>query len=293
MLSLAPFLYRNVFAEDGGPIEQIKSFSTPIFGSTVHHATALLKLGLKDKGSWGIYGNEAGGSGSSKESLAIAQHKAISEALERWAYADAIKSVDRASYGFDHDRSSNGMCAFPGFKWQARRGAYTEALERWALMSWWDGRLKAALVPSPYANVGLVRIEHGQSKGEVVILFYKSTEGHWCYGHASGKTVVSAAEHAASELQRSSYVLKRHFARETPGIPNFLEKRLLHFATEQGHAEFLARLQTPPDKPTPAWRTIFDGEIKGPWSQWATVWRHCVEMPTLDFIDPEKRFFFW
>ena len=56
------------------------------------------------------------------------------------------------------------MAASPGFKWQARGRAYFEALERWALIGWWDGRLKASVTQAPYPNVGLVRIEHGQEK---------------------------------------------------------------------------------------------------------------------------------
>jgi hypothetical protein len=39
--------------------------------------------------------------------------------------------------------------------------------------------------------------------------------------------------------------------------------------------------------------SAFDGEIPGPWSRWATVWRHAVVMPTDEYLNPHSNFFFW
>jgi hypothetical protein len=295
MLSLAPFLYRNVFTQDGGPIERIQSGTIPVFNEPRVQANAYLKPGLiEGKAPQSVYGN-ADGTGASKNAV-VAQHMAISEALERWALYAVNRSDDRSKYGFNHDRSSNGMAAFPGFKWQARRRARLEALERWAMIGWWDGRLKATVsqAPAPYPNVGIVRIEHGQGDGEVVVLFHKSPAGYVAYGHAAGSTVMSATSKAVVELARSEFVLTRHRARGAlVAVTNFFERRCLHFSTPEGHSEFLDRAHTPPDKPAPVWKTIYDGEIVGPWSKWTTVWRHCVEMPTHDFLNRDKNFFFW
>lgn len=293
MLSLAPFLYRNVFAQDGGPIERVQSGTIPVFNEPTVQANAFLKAGLAEgKPARAVYG-DADGTGAAKDPL-VAQHMAISEALERWAFFASNRSGERGKYGFDHDRSSNGMAAFPGFKWQARRRARFEALERWALIGWWDGRLQASVSEAPYPNVGLVRIDHRQGNGEVIILYHKSATGHVAYGHAAGSSVVSATGKAAIELARSELVLTRHRARGAlVAVTNFFERRCLHFSTPEGHSEFLNRVHTPPEKPAPVWNTIFDGEIPGPWSKWATVWRHCVEMPTHDFLNREKNFFFW
>lgn len=293
MLSLAPFLYRNVFAEDGGPIERVQSGESPIFQRPSYQANAFLRPELAEgKPTHAMYGS-ADGTGSA-ENPAVAQHMAISEALERWAFLATHRSGDQKKYGFDHDRSSNGMAAFPGFKSQARKRARHEALERWALIGWWDGRLKASVTQAPYPNVGMVRIDHGQDSGEVIILYHKSATGFVSYGHAGGSTVATAAGRAAVELARAEFVLARHRARGAlVNVTNFFERRCLHFSTPEGHTEFLERAYARPEKPAPRWRTIFDGEITGPWSKWATVWRHCVEMPTHDFLNREQNFFFW
>jgi len=294
VLSLAAIRYRNIFARYGGPIERILTSCSPVFNRPAYQATAYLKPGLiEKKPAWLIYGH-ADGTGASHQSPVIAEHKAISEALERWAYDAAYRSSEREKYGFDRDWSTIGMAAFPGFKWQARRCAYLEALERWALISWWDRRLKSSIVPSPYPNLTVIRIEHSY-QGEVVVMFSKSPGDNICYGHASGENLTSAIDHAANELVRGQLVLDKYRASNPPTTSkmHYFERRLLYFTTREGHAEFLDRVYSPPQKPAVAWRTIFDGEIVGPWSKWTTVWRHCVEMPTLEYLDRDKNFFLW
>ncbi len=294
MLSFAPFFYRNVFAEKGGPIQRTENAGTlEIAGHVETQVNAFLKPELAaGKMSHAVYGS-ADGTGSS-ENPAVAQHKAISEALERWAFLATQRSGEKGKYGFEHDRSSNGMAAFPGLKFQARSAAYYEALERWALIGWWAGHLDATRHRLPgYENMGAVRIDHGRPE-EVVILYRKTESGFVSYGHAAGRTLPSAAAKAAVELARSEFVLARHRAKGVLGtISNFMERRAIHFSDDDGFAEFNDRLDRKADKAPPVWKTIFDGEIPGPWSRWATVWRHCVEMPTHAFLKTEDNFFFW
>jgi len=266
-----------------------------ILGRTETQVNAFLRPELSaGKMAHAVYGN-ADGTGSSKNP-AVARHKAISEALERWAFLAIHRAgpEEKAKYGFDHDRSSNGMAAYPGLKFQARRAARFEALERWALIGWWAGHLPAELGAAPgYPRVGMVRIRHRQP-GEVVVLYHKAASGVVSYGHAAGATLGSAADRAMGELARAEFVLARHRAKGALAtVSNYFERRVVHFSTEAGFAEFNERLRKKPDRPAPAWRTIFDGEIQGPWSRWATIWRHCVEMPTHAFLNREENFFFW
>ncbi len=291
--SLAALRYRNVFAEDGGPIQQVTTSECAILGESQQQANAYLRPELSvGKAPHAIYG-KADGTGSSVSS-AVACHMAISEALERWAFLASYRSPQAARYGFDVDRSSNGMAAFPGlFRAGAARRARLEALERYAVISWWDGRFDAEVGPSPFPHIDLVRIRHNAGAGEVVILVQQTRVGV-CYGHAAGRTVADAANRAVVEFARSEFVLTSHRAKGALVQPaNFLERRALHFSTPTGYAQFLERLGRKPDRPAPRWEPVFDGEIPGPWSQWTTVWRCAVAMPTRAYLEPESDFFFW
>ncbi len=294
MLSFAPFKYRNVWAAKGGPIQRVENVGTlDIAGRPEVQVNAFLRPELSaGKMGHSVYG-DADGSGSAT-SAAVAQHKAISEALERWAFLSVHNSGDAEKYGFTHDRSSNGMAAYPGLKRQAREAARSEAVERWALISWWAGHLEVSTAPLPgYADFGVVRILHGQPR-EVVILYRQTPTGIYAYGHAAAPNLEEAAAKAAVELARSEFVLARYRAKGALGnISNFMERRAVYFSSPEGFEEFSERVKTKPDKPAPLWTTIFDGEVPGPWSKWATVWRHCVEMPTHAFLKKEENFFFW
>lgn len=293
MLSLAPYLYRDVCADQGGPIEGIVSSEFPVFSQRSYQAAAYLKPELtRDKSKIAVYG-PADGTGSA-ESPAIARHMAVSEALERWAHFETHRSGDRARYGFHVDRTSNGMAAFPGFAWQARRRARMEALERFAVVGWWDGQFACTTQRAPYPGVHVVRIQHGQDTGEVVILYHQAPTGFVAYGQAAGSTLASAIGRAAVELVRSEFVIARYRARGgLAPITDHYERRSLYFSTPEGHAEFLQRISEAPSKAPAKWRTLFDGEIRGPWSKWATVWRCCVEMPSYSFLDRTANCFFW
>lgn len=292
-LSLAALRYRDVFADDGGPIERVLTGDFSILGQPHKQANAFLRPELTaGKSTFAIYG-QADGTGSAG-SAAIACHMAISEALERWAFLAVHNRPEGRRYGFDVDRSSNGMAAFPGmFRSQAASRARLEALERFALIAWWDGRLPATRMGSPFPGVDLVRIHHDAGEGEVVILVQRTRAGV-SYGHAAGRTIRAAALRAAVELARSDFVLVAHKARGAlVQAANFFERRALHYSTEEGYAAFEARLLAGPHRPAPRWVTAFDGEIPGPWSRWATVWRHAVVMPTDEYLDPHSNFFFW
>ena len=293
MISLAPYLFRNVFSQQGGPIARVTACEFAVFGRKQYQATAFLAPELANEKPSVVMFGTCDGTGVA-ENPVVARHKAISEALERWAFFEVRRSGNLAPYAFDVDRTSNGMAAFPGFSWQARRRARFEALERFAVVGWWDRQFAHSLCRSPYPNVSAVRIHHGQSFGEVTIVYRRAPAGFTSYGYGAGATLDAAIRSAASELVRAEFVISRHRARGgMVPVTDHMERRCLHYSTQEGHAEFQDRLAADPAKKAATWRTLFDGEIRGRWSQWATVWRHAVDMPSYDFLEREKLFFFW
>jgi hypothetical protein len=96
------------------------------------------------------------------------------------------------------------------------------------------------------------------------------------------------------ELARSEFVIAHHKLNGNDhDVTHFFERRCLHFASPEGHAEFLEKIKRGPTKPATEWTPVFDGEIPGPWSKYTTVWRTAVRMPTADFLDRRLNFFFW
>lgn len=290
--SLAPFRYWNVFADQQGPIDEVWVSDFPILGKKSFQASARLRPDLTEtKMNCAVFGNHDGT--GTNDNPAIAQHMAISEALERWALLSVQRSGEGKNYGFDIDPSSNGMAAFPGFAWQARQKSRLEALERFALTGWWNGNFAATRSELTH-NISLVRIHHRMGYGEVAITYRKSPNGLVSYGHAAAASLKQATTKAIVEMVRSEFVLSRYQAASNlTEITNFFERRTLHFASPEGHAEFLRKVTSKAQKPTPRWKTIFDGEIKGPWSKWTTIWRHAVEMPSYDFLNRNALCFFW
>jgi hypothetical protein len=294
VFSLAAINYRDVFTADGGPIERVSSGSIDVLGRPSHQANAYLAPGLiHGKSPLSVYGN-ADGTGSSG-SAQVARHMAISEALERWAFYSLSNSDEAAKYGFDVDNSTNGMAAFPGlFKAQARKRAHLEALERWALISWWSGHMRASVVGEALLGVTALRLEHSAKFGEVAVLFRRSAAGHVSYGYSAGGSFRTAAARAAVELARNEFVVGYYKLRSVVrDVPNCFERRCLYFAGEEGHAEFLHRVFDRKPHREAAWSVKFDGELPGPWSKYATVWRVVPEMPSREYLDPSSSFFFW
>lgn len=294
MINFAAIRYRDVLAEFGGPIARISATPVSIFGRTAIQANAYLADGLVNRRpKMELYGN-ADGTGTHRTAQ-VARYTAVSEALERWAFHQEHRGPRAKLFGFDVDPSSNGMAAFPGLTGrQARRRARMEALERFAIVSWWDGRIACSFVTSPVPDVNVLRLHHTADFGEVVIVFRTAPTGHVSYGHAAGKTLDQAIDRAVVELARTDFVLAyRKLRREASEVSDFCERRCIYFSSPEGHREFLDRVFRRPEKPAPAWNTVYDGEIHGPWSKYATVWRTSVVMPTEAFLDRRINFFFW
>jgi len=293
MVSIAPLRFGGVFAGRGGPIARTDLAEFPVQDRPHWLANAFLREELAPGGVGPALNGPADGTAIARSAI-TASRAAIAAALARWAYLAVFDSPAAGRFGFHDDGSSTGMAAFPGlFRRQAQSLARAGAIRHYALVSWWDGRLPAEPIASPYPRLEALRLHHDAGPGEVVMLFRRSRAGY-AYGHAYGPRLAAALDQAAIELARAEQVLANYRAKGALAAPaNFLERRMLHFAGEEGAERFCRRVLTKPAKPALPFRTLFDGEIPGPWARWATVWRCCARMPTDAFLEPAEDFFFW
>jgi hypothetical protein len=297
MLNLAAYRYRAVLADSGGPVDRLMMADVTILGRREFLANAYLKPGLGGERAGRRLFSPAHGSGVSSSPM-VARFMAISEAMERWAHWQLHAGPEREKYGFDADPSSNGMAAFPGlWRRQARMGALMEAAERFNLLHWWEGRLPAAESGTPWPGVRAAMI-CSEAPGVTVVLFKRTAQGFHAYGHAAALDYDSACRKAAVEMERHEMVLA-HFARAHAGrideaLPvHPIERRSLFFATEAGHELFLERLRSTPRRVLACPRLVFDGEVPGPWTRYADVWRVVYEPPSDRFLGPEENYFLW
>lgn len=294
MINLAPWRYRRVLAVDGGPVERIESRLITVFGEPQYQATAYLKQGLRREAAAKVLYSSADGCGTDRFPT-LARHKAISESLERWAHA--AHAPARREYGFDVDPSSNGMAAFPGvFGRQARERAWAEAVERQAIMAWWTEAAEAAPRQSRWGGIEAFEIESADPTYKIALLHAGAGQRSHAYGHAAGRTFEEAADRARIELARAQFVVGRHERLRSETNPadatGLFERRCLFFAGTEGHALFrdrMSRRKTRTLKP----RVIFNGEITGPWSDYACVWRAVFEPVSDQFLSNRNDFFFW
>ena len=298
MFNLAPYRFRNILTEDGGPVERVEVGETSFFGRRTFMANAFLREDLRPgQQKYMVFGS-ASGTGEDASPM-VARFKALSEAMERWAYLLEHKS---GRYGFATDPSSNGMAAFPGL-WsrQAREAALLEAGERYNLIAWWEGRLEAMETRTEWPGVRAA-VLCSAAPGITVILHRQSSYGHYIYGHAAAIDFASACRHAAMEMERHDQVVQRYRSTVLAGVSGFppppeemptQDKRALYFASTEGYSMFLERLRTPPRKTLPPPRLAFDGAIPGPWGRYADVWRVAYEPLCSDFLNDDSHYFFW
>jgi hypothetical protein len=293
MLSLAAFRYRNVSAAAGGPIARVEVAETVMLGERRYLANAYLVPELAGNREISTLYGRANGSGTASSPM-VARFMAISEAMERWAHWQLCAGH---AFGFDVDPSSNGLAAFPGlWRRQARAGALLEAAERFNLLHWWEGLLPGREAPTRWPEVRAVVIE-SQAPGITVILFKRTGEGFFAYGHAAGKNFEAACLKAAGEMERHSRVIARFAAShggeirgQLPVTAHPIERRGLFFALPEGHELFLERLRSPARGMAEP-KLIYDGPVPGPWSQYADVWRVVYAPPSRRFLGLDERYF--
>ena len=305
MLNLAPVKYANCHASDGGPLHSIEHSSVEFNGASWFVANTRLVDHLRPRSAAKQLFAEIDGTGLDKI-LLHAKYKAISEAIERWAH-HALKRAgkeERVRFGFEEDPTSNGMAAFPGlFARQTRTFALREAIERYAVVAWWNGNLGIeALAPSDEVPYERFRIRHPFPSHEVLVLKLNVKKGYSVFSFGGGSNLAKAEESAMLELERSRILLENFYQRN-PGIeagdlstvPDSWERRIVFFSMPEGVEAFESKVEATRGiaAPTRKPEVVFDGPLKGPWSKYAHVWRVAFKMPTRDYLDDTQDYFFW
>lgn len=299
LFTLGSLRYRTVTVDHGGPVEKIDESSFDFRGRRWRQANAYLSPEI----AWWrasataadhLY-NTCEGTGTHLHPV-IARHIAISEALERWAFHDTATAPVASLYGFDRDPSSNGMATYPGIRRsQARRKAQMEAVERFGVLAWWEGRLPGRVIDTDWPGVRAVLIEN-PSGAVACIAFSRTPEGAYCYGHAAEESIGAACEKAILEMTRHELVVRNWRGAQGRGgrqPATLIERRALFFSTEAGHELFLERVNARCRQPIARPEVLVDKEIPGPWSRYATVWRFVFQPLTDRFWTEGDEYFYW
>ena len=293
MLSLAALRYRNVLARDGGPVVQLETGSFPVRGRPMVLANARL-ASSRPRGKMMMF-SDADGTGTDPIA-SVARHKAISEAMERWAFRETVSSERSEDYGFDLDPSSTGMAAFPGLlRRQARRSAMLEAVERYCLIAWWDGLVDGHVFDTDWPGVSAVAI-NGPFGGVTAVVYARTEWGGYVYGHAAEESFGAACERAIMELARHEWVMRARWLtlaagqRCTPN--NIFERRCLFFSSDEGHELFQRHLHDGASGRLPGPEVICDRDIPGPWDEYATVWRFALRPLSDGYLHGGESYFF-
>jgi ribosomal protein S12 methylthiotransferase accessory factor YcaO len=301
MVNLAPLKYAKVLRTHGGPIERVACHPLR-HREEWYQAVAFLSPHLNLKKSGVEVFGDADGTGTDRSPM-LARFKAISEALERWALYFLLQCGETDRYGLDIDPSSNGMAAYPGlFRAGARWRARVEAVERYCLIQWWKGELRAKGIPCSEDGLYAAEIENPLTSHKVVIVWRKNRHGLYAYGFAAARNLRQALEGARIEMDRASAAMGIFLTRnptfgpaDMHKIKNWQERRVLWFAMDEGHEQFYYRLReslkvrSQPDSPLP----VVDSELLGPWSRYAHVWRVLYPVSDDAHLDPAENFFFW
>lgn len=289
MLNLALLNYDIALSKTSSPIVSLAHSEVLIGERSIHQVNAILSPELKGShGPQRVLFGDVDGTGTQRSKL-VATHMAISEALERWAWGQAMESEDQAAHGFDRDPTTNGMAAFPGLiARQTRPHAVREAVERWCLREWWAGHLPCAQLETSTRSQQLIRIGNPLSRHKVVISWAAGESGLVAYGVGCGQKTDAASWRARIEQQRAQQALE-HFAEkheqldtiDLSYIPGYAERSFLYYALSKGHSDFLQCVGNSAVNPEILdsatgrryMKPVVDCPIPGPWTKYAHVWR--------------------
>jgi hypothetical protein len=296
-INLAPLRYPRAIGPDR-PIRQVELCEVDYPLGRCFHASATLAPELGPTLTNEVYSRAHGG--GVHASPLIARAKAVSEALERWAYF-SVKGATPKLGGFDVDPSTNGMAAYPGlFVRQARSRARREAVERFALLSWWEGVGAARLLPQAAADESAWQLGDPIDGFVAVLVRRDDAESGLCYyGHAAGRTPEEALGRARIEMYGHEKAV-RLFVDANPDpltaltrLKQTSERRAMYFALAEGQACFRERLKASSWKPRRDPKPVLDKALLGPWSEFADVWRVVYEPPSGEFLSRRNDVFFW
>ena len=297
-MNLAALKYRNILKDSQSPIQKIIYSKHPDYDG--HNYFALLKDNFgSSSDELNLYASN-GGSGTCFHSKFNAYNKAISEALESWAYYEVKKSKFLfEKLGFTIDPTSSGMACFPGLVAKnSRTYAFKEAVERWSIVAWWEGKLEFRKNHLSDSNMLIVELETPWKNLSTVILKSKSLKNHKpIYAFATSCDLNSSIEKAKVELFRNSRVVDQYYSSENKvELKSLMEKRLIYFSTNEGENLFLNKVNQTLNQrsandlitykaPEQLPRLLIDTRIPGPWDKFGYVWRCLFEPVSLSYLD--------
>lgn len=302
MLNLAPIRYARILERDGGPVRKIEYSRVTAGGRAMYQAQAWLSERLRGGRAGTELFGDADGMGTHYSAM-VARHKAISEAIERWALYYLYQGGFTDLYGLGEDSSSTGMAAYPGlFATQARRRAQAEAIERYCLAAWWEGLLPLVDFPAGNSAIRAWRIENPLGREAVILTSRQSGSGYYVYGYSASHRARDAYRQAVIEMERANSVLSRYYL-DNPGfekddlsaLANPMERRVLYFSLPEGHHEFEEHVRTAGGgkRGNAAPEKLVDAKVEGPWNDYATVWRVLYRMPSQAYLGEDAAVFYW
>ncbi len=288
--NLAPFKYSKLGRSNNEPISNLKSvkLANGLYESYADLNDSIRKTLKISRMKYQVY-SDHDGTGTDKF-LYLSRYKAISEALERWAYHSCRISPQRSEFGFDLDDSTTGIAAFPSFSYiKAKKHSLYEAYERWLLRFWWESDQINILELTPNSltesnfHIGLSNLKGytllGPDKNlHFSLLSCKTTKGLWAYGFAVRSRLNQSINAAFVELTRNKAVLEQ-WAQFKPlkQTSNLFEQRLLYFSEESGRRLFESRIENSINTKH-IWNIklpniVTNLELRGEWSNFTKVWR--------------------
>lgn len=178
MINMAPWYYRHLLENnsviDPPDFYQIKLLSDQnVFESNVRLKNYLRPSWLSTSSLY----KDCDGTGTSQFKN-VAVYKAISEALERYAFYVTIDN-NEAEYAFDKNPTTTGLAAYPslGSK-MARRNAHFEAAERWAIFQFNNKNIPVIYHPEANSRINFFELIVPFEGCKVVIIHHEAAFGN-------------------------------------------------------------------------------------------------------------------
>lgn len=298
MSSIAESLRRFVNPTDG-PVTAIQSAPYPSFWRQKiwHSAAPLHERWIPDDRRLQVLQYAGGGWSRDRE---VSQCKAVTEAIERWAFRFyALNAPSEA--GLNLDPTSNGFAALPVSLGDSRleSGAYCEAVERWTLARLWeqgdlptreivlDDPTLADLLPKSLGSLRCFETTlrsatpqlSGGDRLYFVLCLVRTSTGGVLPGSACGLHRIEVLERAICEARIHINAFKRMQAMIGAQFANLTEKRLRFFAENPGGYDMILRRLMVSGEPTDmqAPPPEFSRRLQGEWEPEVAVHRVMVE----------------
>lgn len=278
MINIGPLSYNNLLNNSEIISEIIQYKVNVLNGKTLFETSAKLNENLRPKDIFQskIYSNFDGSGTSFFRNNSL--YKAVSEAVERWAFYDSSEGDEYLKLKFDVNPSTCGMASYPElFPYWSRKNAVYEAVERYAIHAFNRKKIPVVELQSNIVGLKVYKLITTIKDMETILISYFNGS-FYTYGFSCKKTQEESIDHALIELARNERVLKKLYLSSFDILDmEISDRRLIFFSTVEGYQSFLQKIETAPSKVQEIPKLILSREIKGPWTRYAKVWRHLYD----------------